>query len=157
MIVGFTGHRKLGGYKVPNPTYTYVKQEIKKTLAEKFKKVDKIVTGMAIGSDQLAANIAIELGIPFIAAIPFAGQESKWPKFVQEEYRVLLKQADNVVIVSEGAYAPYKMQTRNEWIVNKSDAMIAIWTGQLSGGTFNCVTYAVKVKKPVFEINPDHA
>jgi len=154
MIVGFTGHRKLGGYKIPNPTYNYVEKQIKKTLAEKFKNVNKIISGMAIGSDQLAVKIAVELGIPFIAAVPFAGQESKWPKFVQDEYRALLKQADDVVIVSEGGYSPEKMQIRNEWIVNYSDAMIAIFNEFPKGGTYNCICYAEEMKKPVYKINP---
>jgi len=155
MIIGFTGHRKLGGYKIPNPTYNYVEKQIKKVLVQNFPKgVDKIVSGMAIGADTLAVKIAIELGIPFIAAIPFAGQESKWPKFVQEEYRALLKQADNIVIVSEGGYSPEKMQIRNEWIVNHSDAMIAIFNEVPKGGTYNCICYAEEMKKPTYKINP---
>jgi len=157
MIVGFTGHRKLGGYKIPNPTYDYVEKQIKKTLTKNFQGVDKIISGMAIGADTLAVKVAIELGIPFIAAVPFAGQESKWPAFVQKEYRAFLKKADEVVVVSEGGYAPDKMQIRNEWIVDHSDAMIAIFNEFPKGGTYNCICYAENMKRPIYKINPTRA
>ena len=47
MIVAFTGHRpqKLGGYKLPNPTYIKVCQEIESTLKEL--KPEKVISGMA--------------------------------------------------------------------------------------------------------------
>ena len=32
---------------------------------------------MALGTDQWAAKIALELSIPYIAAVPFRGQESR--------------------------------------------------------------------------------
>lgn len=79
MIVAFTGYRpdKLGGYKLPNPTYLHVFQQIEKSLKEL--QPQKVISGMALGVDQWAANIAHRLGIPFIAAVPFLGQEKAWP------------------------------------------------------------------------------
>jgi len=153
MIVGVTGHRKLGGYTVPNATYNRVEKKIKQILVD-LKAVDRIITGMAIGADQLMAKIAIELEIPFTAAVPFKGQESRWPSFVQDEYRDLLQQADSVVIVSEGIYSAEKMQIRNEWIVNHSDVMIAVFNEIPKGGTYNCICYAEEKKKPIYKINP---
>lgn len=49
MIVAFTGHRpdKLGGYKLPNPTYVKVCQQIETKLVEL--KPEKIISGMALG------------------------------------------------------------------------------------------------------------
>src|SRR6185369_8185560 len=102
MIVAFTGHRpdKLGGYKLPNPTYLYVCQEIDKALREL--KPEKVISGMALGVDQWAANIAHKLGIPFVAAVPFEGQESAWPQASQKTYRSLIKLATERVVVNEG-------------------------------------------------------
>ena len=37
-------------------------------------KPDQIITGMALGADQMAAEAAMYLGIPFLAAIPFEGR-----------------------------------------------------------------------------------
>lgn len=153
MIVSFTGHRpdKLGGYNLPNPTYLHVCRQIDKALREL--KPEKVISGMALGVDQWAANIAIKLGIPFIAAVPFTGQEKAWPPQSQKVFNNLLSKAAEVVIVSEGGYSAFKMQIRNQWMVDRADLVMAIWDGS-KGGTGNCVEYAKSKNKEIFYIDP---
>lgn len=153
MIVAFTGHRpdKLGGYKLPNKTYIHVCQQIEKNLLEL--KPEKIISGMALGVDQWAASIAIKLKIPFVAAIPFEGQETAWPLQSQHIFHSLLKYAAEKVIVCEGGYSAHKMQIRNEFMVDRCDKLIAVWDGT-PGGTGNCVNYARNIKKEIIIINP---
>lgn len=153
MIVAFTGHRpdKLGGYKLPNPTYIKICQALDKTLSEL--KPDKAISGMALGIDQWAANICIKLNIPFIAAIPFVGQEGKWPESSQKTYHALLSKAAEKVIVCDGSYEIQKMQIRNEWMVNRCDLLIGVWDGT-KGGTGNCIEYAKSVNKDILRIDP---
>lgn len=153
MILAYTGHRpdKLGGHKLPNPTYIKVCQAIDAKLREL--KPEKVISGMALGVDSWGAFIAHKLGIPFIAAVPFPNQESKWPQSSQKTYHQLLKLASEVVIVSEGGYSPQKMQIRNEWMINRADQILAVWDGS-SGGTYNAVRYAEAKKKRVIRINP---
>lgn len=155
MIVSFTGHRpdKLGGYKLPNPTYIHVCRQIDKALKEL--NPEKIITGMALGVDQWAAMIAHKLGIPFVAAIPFEKQESKWPAESQKTYRLLRRLASEEVIVSPGGYSADKMQVRNEWMVDHSDKLIAVFNGT-KGGTGNCVEYAQSVSRDIYYIDPRH-
>jgi uncharacterized phage-like protein YoqJ len=153
LIAAFTGHRpnKLGGYKLPNPTYIHVCQQIDITLREL--KPERVISGMALGIDQWAANIAHKLSIPFIAAVPFLGQESAWPAQSQQTYHKLLKLAAETVIVCEGSYEAVKMQRRNEWMVDRCDVLIAVWDGT-PGGTGNCVNYAKSINKEIIRINP---
>jgi len=153
MIVAFSGHRpdKLGGYKLPNPTYIHVCNEIEKNL--KKLNPEKVISGMALGVDQWAAYISYKLNIPFIAAIPFAGQEKAWPTKSQAIYNALLSKAHEKVIVCEGGYSSSKMQIRNEWMVDKCDILIAVWD-QSPGGTANCVKYAQSVNKEIIFIDP---
>lgn len=153
MIIGFTGHRpdKLGGYKVPNPIYIKVCNEIERLLKEL--QPEKIISGMALGVDQWAAYIAFKLKIPFVAAVPFEGQEIKWPAKSQELYHKLLNKASEVVVVSGGTYSASKLQVRNRWMVDYSDKMIAVWDGT-PGGTANCINYAESVKKEIIFIDP---
>lgn len=153
MIVSFTGHRpdKLGGYIIPNPTYIHICQQIEKTLLEF--KPEKVISGMALGIDQWAAFIATKLGIPFIAAVPFEGQEKAWPQHSQSIYNKLLGKAAEKVVVCDGGYSAHKMQLRNEWMVNNCDTLIAIWD-KTPGGTGNCVNYAQSIKKNIVFINP---
>jgi uncharacterized phage-like protein YoqJ len=153
MIIGITGHRPktLGGYNIPNPTYNFVLSETEKFLRQS--EATKIVTGMCIGYDQWVAQLAMKLHIPFIAAVPFIGQELLWPKENQTLYRKILSQADQVEIVSPGGFASWKMHARNRWIVDHSDVMLAAFDGS-KGGTFNCIEYAKEQKKQIKIINP---
>lgn len=153
MIVAFSGHRpdKLGGYKLPNPTYIYVCQQIEKALKEL--KPEKVITGMALGVDQWAAFVAHKLNIPFLAAIPFEGQELKWPEASQKTYRLLRKLAAEEVIVSPGGYAANKMQIRNQWMVDNCDILIGVWD-KSDGGTANCIKYAQNLNKKIYLIDP---
>jgi len=144
MIVAFTGHRpqKLGGFKLPNPIYNNVCQQIEKT------------SGMALGVDQWAASISYKLGIPFIAAVPFIGQESVWATESKKIYNKLLAKAVEKVIVSDGEYSAQKLQIRNEWLCNHSDILLAIFDGS-PGGTANCIKYAKSINMKIIIINPN--
>lgn len=147
MIVAFSGHRpdklpdKETGYMLPNPTYNYICQQTEKWLLEL--KPNKCISGMALGYDSYAANICIKLDIPFIAAIPFEGQEKMWPDKSKKTYYKLLEKASEKIVVCEGGYSAHKMQVRNEWMVNHCDLLLACWDGS-KGGTSNCVDYAMK-------------
>jgi len=160
MIVSFTGHRpdklpnKETGYKLPNPTYKYLSQELSKILLDL--NPEKCITGMALGFDVYAANVCDKLDIPFVAAIPFIGQERNWISSSQKTYYKLLDKAAEKVIVSEGGYSPHKMQIRNCWMVDHSDLVIGCWNGT-SGGTKNCLDYAKSKNKKIIIIDPTKA
>jgi uncharacterized phage-like protein YoqJ len=152
MIVAGTGHRpdKLGGYG------NYERKERKRVFATARAGLielepELVISGMAQGWDQELACAAISLGIPFIAAVPFKGQELAWPEQAQDKYNHLLSGAKEVKIVCSGGYAPWKMQTRNEWMVDNSDHILAFWNGT-PGGTANCIRYAEKVGKSVINL-----
>lgn len=153
MIVAATGHRpdKIGGYNYYNPQRIWIREQMKKALVDL--QADKTITGMALGIDQDFAQVSFELAIPFIAALPFIGQESQWPKSSQDYYWWLLERADEVVVVSPGGYAPYKMQIRNKWMVDHCNWLVSVWDGS-PGGTGNCMIYAKDVNVPIYPINP---
>lgn len=151
MILAATGHRpvKLGGYGAY--VFARLKLGARHYLADAAP--DRVISGMALGWDQAWAWAAVDLGIPFVAAMPFYGQETQWPEESRERYHDLLEHAAEVVTVCEGGYAPWKMQRRNEWMVDHCDKMIALWDGS-NGGTANCVRYAERVGKPVENLWP---
>jgi uncharacterized phage-like protein YoqJ len=107
-----------------------------------------VISGCALGFDTALAEAALKLNIPFVAAIPFVGQESKWPAGSQEVYRQLLARSAKVIVCSPGGYSPVKMQIRNERMVDiamrdpqKPGILFALWNGT-SSGTKNCIDYA---------------
>ncbi len=153
MPVAVTGHRpeKIGGYDFYNKQRTWIRERLKEqiiTLQPQY-----AITGMALGVDQDYAYVCCELGMPFIAAVPFEGQEAKWPAESQRFYRELLARAQHVQVVSPGGYAAWKMQKRNEWMVDYCRILIAVWDGS-SGGTGNCVQYAEMIGRPMVRIDP---
>lgn len=151
VIYAATGHRpdKLGGYGVATSARL-------QRLAEWYlghHRPDGVISGMALGWDQAWASAAVALGIPFIAALPFAGQDSKWPAFSRHAYAELLDRAHEVVTVSPGGYSSAAMMARNRWVVDNCSGVIALWDGS-SGGTGNCVAYAESVRRPMVNLWP---
>jgi len=156
MKLAMTGHRpkSLGmGYEIPNPIY----DKIYNAILEKFQELspEKIISGMALGVDTAACWAAIELNIPFVAAVPCDGQDSMWPEDTKRIYRHLLSLAEKVVIVSPGSYAPDKMHTRDRWMIDNSDCLLAVWNGVEKGGTYGTVRYAQKQQlvRPEYKIH----
>ena len=86
MIMGVTGHRELG----------HTPEEIRERFLEMIlkHKPTKVITGMAIGFDTIVAQVCVEFGIPFIAAVPFENQDSIWPQADRDIYRELLTHAE---------------------------------------------------------------
>jgi len=153
-IVAATGHRpsKLGGYG-PDAFARLV------FIASEYLELtrpDRCISGMALGWDHAFAQAAVNLGIPFVAAVPFAGQWSRWPQESQLRHRALLDCADEIVTVCDGGYAAWKMQRRNEWMVNNCTRLAALWNGS-DGGTANCVGYAQKLERPIDSLWPRFA
>lgn len=115
-----------------------------------------LITGMALGIDTLFANIAIANKIPFIAAIPFHGQQLVWPqKSIQIYADIIANPLCTVKVISPGGYSAKKMQIRNEWMVDNCDLLIAVWD-ESPGGTANCVKYAKSKNKKIIYINPNN-
>lgn len=152
MILAITGHRpqKLGGFS-DNPIRKQVQSVMEKAFL--LLRPEKIITGMALGVDQWAAALAIQHKIPFIAAVPCLEHEIKWNDETQKRYFKLLNEAFEVVVVTQTKYTPTVMRRRNEWMVDNSDALLAIWDGSKSG-TANCVAYAQKQGKRIYRIIP---
>lgn len=148
MIISMTGHRpdKLGGYYTPNVVQLAVVDGLKKVFSDL--KPSCVITGMALGVDQWAAEICAANGIPFIAAIPFHGQEGKWPEHAQKRYHALLAKAHKAWIISPGPYDPVKMHIRNHWMVDACNLLVAVYDGS-PGGTGKCVAYAEKVGRNI--------
>jgi uncharacterized phage-like protein YoqJ len=115
----------------------------------------EFISGMAIGADQLFAQAVLEAGGRFVCAIPFQGQDSNWPESSRAHYRQLIQAAFKVVHVCEPGYAAWKMQRRNEWMVDNSASVLAVWNGTQKGGTWNCIQYAQSKQKPIYWLNSE--
>lgn len=111
-----------------------------------------IYSGMALGWDQAIAYSAILCSIPFVAAIPFDGFNSKWDSEQKRLHDQLVGYAYLVHHVCDPGYAGWKMQKRNEWMVDHTVGVLACWDGVKKSGTYNCIKYANKKKKEIINL-----
>jgi uncharacterized phage-like protein YoqJ len=139
-----TGHRpdKLGGYsdEARDRLEQFAMVYLRHYAPECF------ISGMAQGWDQACAYACTVLGVPWIAAIPFEGQESMWPEAARKRYTRLLEGAKRIQCVSQAGFSKRAMQARNEWMVDNATDVLALWDGS-SGGTGNCMRYAMDQDK----------
>lgn len=158
-IITITGHRpnKLGGYNPKAELNIKVYEALEAKMVNAVKKFSNVVfrTGMAIGVDQMAAHICIKHNVTFDAYVPHEGQESRWPKHAQDEYRKLLTYARKIYMTHEGPYpGAWCLHKRNEQMVDGADYLLSVYDGSPGGGTASCVKYAKTQSVRIVNINP---
>ena len=151
MITAFTGHRpdKLGFWDPLHPVVARVRKALRDELARNWPLY--AISGMALGVDTWAAETCVELGIPFVAALPCDNMEIQWPIPSQQRFRALLNKAKEIVVVSPGPYKPWKMQRRNEWMIDHCSRLLSVFDGS-PGGTYNALAYAAEVGREVKQL-----
>ena len=158
MILTGTGHRpaKLGGWANFESTRLPLLIDAVTTelslLSDKFS-VDRVLTGMAMGYDYALGMAALQLKIPVVAVIPFNDFDSTWTYSYRRLYKQLLDLSAEYVVVTDDVNLDKKwevnkaLDTRNKYLVDNSDILLALFDGTAKGGTYNCLMYASK-KQP---------
>jgi uncharacterized phage-like protein YoqJ len=149
----FTGHRPEKLSRTERAIKSDLKKEIKLAIKDG---CTVYLTGMARGTDLWAAEIVLALrkrnkDLKLICAIPYEGFELRWSEQWQTLYRQVLAEADLVKVIGKG-YHPGIFQIRNEWMVDRSSRVIAVYNGQ-AGGTKNTICYADRHSIPVRSID----
>ena len=136
--VAVLGHRppELGGYE-PNFLQAAVQRRLGDVLAAQAELDDDLVllTGLQLGAEQLAAEAALEHGIPHVVVQPFPDPDSKWPSAARASYRRLLAGAREVVLLQKKPVRSpgdvrRAMAQRDAWITRSADAAIVVWDGR---------------------------
>ena len=145
----FTGHRPERLGMPESETIWGLKKEIRAAVADGFQ---TFISGMARGVDLWAAEIVLALrdegaAVRLICASPYRGFESRWSWEWQERYRRVMERADLVRFICPG-YSRDCFQRRNQWMVDHSARVIAVYNGQPSG-TRNTIEYARRCEVPV--------
>lgn len=148
----FTGHRPEKLYRSEKAIRADLENEIRKAISDGF---TVFITGMARGVDLDAGEIVLQLrteGFPIrlICASPYHGFERSWSSEWQRRYNSVLSKADFVRCICP-EYNRGCFQKRNEWMVDHSARVIAVFNGQPSG-TKNTIDYAHRLGVPVIQI-----
>ncbi len=147
----FTGHRDIKAEDI-----TYVKSCLRLLIRQEIRNgATNFMSGLAKGVDTYAAQIVYDekKNFPHIVlegAAPYRGRlNSKDP-----ETRAIIGVCDKIFVVSE-KYAKGCFQKRNEFMVDNSDKVIAVYDKRKKGGTRNTIKYAEKSGKDIFVLDLD--
>ena len=158
----FTGHRsqKLPwGFNEQDERCLKMKKElyleIEKSINEGY---DTFLCGMALGFDTICAETVLQLKekykfVKLIGALPCKNQDCKWNTDQKKRYRNLLKQLDDIRCIYEEYNGAECMLERNNYMVNNSSKMIALFNG-LPGGTKKTIEYAKQQGLKIVIIKP---
>ena len=140
----FTGHRPEKLTQPDTAVVAGLEKEIRTAVADGF---TTFISGMARGVDIWAAEIILRLRkegqpIRLICASPYEGFERSWSADWQKRYTAIIQAADLVKYICPG-YSRACFQIRNEWMVDHSARVIAVFNGE-KGGTKNTIDYAKK-------------
>ena len=113
----------------------------------------RFISGMARGADIFCAEAVIELmkereGITLECAVPCPEQARSWSPIWKERREAIIGKADRVVTLCPH-YTYFCMVKRNDYMVENSDFVIAVWGGQTYGGTYGTIRKAQRADKPI--------
>ncbi len=158
----FTGHRsqKLPwGFNEVDERCLKMKKilclEIEKSILQGYK---TFLCGMALGFDMICAEIVLNFkkkykDIKLVGAIPCKNQDSKWNIKQKKRYRKILNQLDTIRCIYKKYNGARCMIERNNFMVNNSSKMIALFNG-IDGGTKKTIDYAKKLGLEIVIIKP---
>lgn len=94
----------------------------------------KVMTGMGLGAETLAAEAARDAGVPYVAVLAFAGFDGRWPDTSRQRFRALLDDAEETITLQSkqpqtkedvaGAF-----RRRDSWLAKHADEAVVVWDG----------------------------
>lgn len=151
MNVGITGHQKLE----TEDQWTWVSDMLKGNLLLLPAPIVGY-TSLAVGVDQLFAQMVVAVGGDLRAVIPFRGYERTLQGSGLAHYKKLLKQA-GVEVLPDADSDEDAFLAAGKRIVESVEVMFAVWDGAPSrgkGGTADIVAYSSQMEIPVIHFNP---
>jgi hypothetical protein len=151
--IGITGHQKLDDPKA----WPWVEEQLNNVVIE-CKSHLVGISSLAIGADQLFANIVLNHGGELYVVLPFENYEEKFEGAkAQAEYNRILSRATTVEILTRTGNDEEAYLAAGKRVVDISTLMSAVWNGKKAaglGGTGDIVEYTKGVGKEVIHINP---
>jgi hypothetical protein len=156
MRIGITGHQRLQDAS----RWEHVRAELRSVIQDLETPLIG-VTSLAVGSDQVFAEVVLDLGGSLECIIPFPGYERTFSdERTRAAYFHLLGRAQRKVTLEPGSSDEESFWAAGRRMVDESDCVIAVWDGRPAGGlggTGDVVAYARERGKKVLRIDPGTA
>lgn len=152
MKVGITGHQDLGNIE----TFNWINKSLSELIDSEM--IELGITCLAIGADQLYAELLLKKNIPYLSIIPSKDYETTFKNGKDKDnYLHFLKKSENIEYLQNDNPNEQAFYEAGKKLVDMADYIIAIWNGKKAkglGGTGDIVEYALKQNKKVIHINP---
>ncbi|MGH9000199.1 MAG: RNase H family protein [Acidimicrobiia bacterium] len=161
-LVGVFGHRptELGGYG-ENLFAASVRRRLADILAAKREMHPDlaVLSGLALGAEQLGAEAAAEAGVPYVAVQPYPEPDRLWPRSSRDSYAKLVASAERTVLLEKKSpeskqQAGQALARRDAWLARAVDEAVVVWDGSdpLLGRLFR--TLEDRLGDDVWVVNP---
>ena len=157
----FTGYRPAKmpfGYDEQSPLCLDFKKRLRETIEVLVQQgYLHMISGGAQGMDTMAAETVLDMktqypDLTLEIAVPYEGQASKWSPEERARWQRCIDAADMVTVISH-EYSKNCFFTRNRYMVEQADLLLACYDGK-EGGTKMTVEYARRVGCRVCLIPP---
>lgn len=153
MRVGITGHQRLA----QTSDWDWTRIELGNALRSLPQPLLGI-SALAIGSDQLFAQLILDHGGALEVVLPFEDYERTFGAgFDRDEYHRLLKLAQRVSVLPGAGGDEQAYLLAGITVVDRCELLLAVWNGQPAvgpGGTGDIVLSARQRQKPFIHLNP---
>lgn len=147
--IGITGHQDINRNLL---------EWINKNICDELNKinVDCGYSSLAVGADQIFANILLQNKIPLNAIIPSQNYSETFGKENLDDYLNILKKADNIIQLNFNRPSEEAFYAAGKKIADFSDILFAIWDGLPAeglGGTGDVFKYMKLLDKKIIHFN----
>ncbi len=133
IVVGGLRPPALGGYG-ETPAAASVRKRLVEILAAKAKLHPDlvVVTGLALGAEQLGAEAAGRAGVPYVAVLAFPDQDARWPAPSRLHFADLVAKAQATVLLQgrppTGRQAGGgALARRDAWLARNAAEALVVW------------------------------
>jgi ribonuclease HI len=129
------GHRppELGGYD-DNPVADGVRRQLAEILEAKQRLDDDLVvlSGLRLGAEMLGAEAARQVGVPYVAVLPYPDPDSVWPDGSRRRFRDLVDDAVDTIVLQKRApdsksKAGQALQRRDAFLARNASEALLVW------------------------------
>jgi uncharacterized phage-like protein YoqJ len=141
-VVAVTGYKpfELGIFSKKHEGITYIKKAIEKQLKALIEEgLEWVIISGQLGVELWAAEVVFDLQLEYPhlklgVFTPFLDQEENWKEDNQECYHFILSKADHVDSITKRKYeSPMQFRLKNQFFIEKSDALIAVYDEEKEG------------------------
>lgn len=151
--VGITGHQRLDD----ETAWSWVEATLRST-CRSFGRPLIGISSLAVGADQLFAEVVLELGGALEVVVPFPAYPDRFDSGGRRNYEALLSRAAKVRTLVAAESDEHGYLAAGQAIAMESEVLVAVWNGRRPkglGGTADVVAFARSLGRQIVHLNPE--